>query len=114
MNFLDRGIDWLNVKVARHIVEPVSVTSASGTRRVDATVIEPESRINSEGVRVQSDTFTFLFNVTDRLDLRAGVKLTRTSRSLNRNYQIVLPVGNKEDYNDPNLTKIAVTARLCS
>ena len=114
MNFIDTGINWLNSKVDANLVEPVLVISASGSRKVNATVIEPESRTNSDGVRVHSDTFTFLFNVSDNLDLRAGVKLRRTSKSSRRDFQIVLQDKNKEDYNDPNMTKVAVPARLCS
>ena len=113
-NIIKKGIDWLNDRVDTSCVEPVYVITADVSRSVMATVIEPESRINNEGIRIQSDTFTFLFNSDDLkgLTIQRGIKFRRVD--YNKLYEAVLDNRTFDDYNDPNLTKRAIPAKLCS
>jgi len=113
-NIIKRGIDWLNIKVDAHCVEPVYVITAAKKKSVSATVIEPESRINNNGVRVQSDTFTFLISKDqlEGLTIQRGIQFRRVNT--NSLYEVVAQSGSLDDYNDPNLTKVAIPAKLCS
>lgn len=113
-NFISKGIDWLNSKVDTNCVEPVLWIKENETRQITATVIEPETTTNREGIRVKSDTFTFLITRSQLLGItpKRGQKLRRLN--YNEDYQVVITEGNVTDYNDPNRKKIAVSAKLCS
>jgi len=118
-NIIKKGLGWLDTKLEGSVVEPVVVTYKDSqdvqcTRRLTATVIEPESRVNSDGVRVQSDTFTFLI----QRDKLKGITLKRGIKFKRVNYELDFVAVNQDrtfdDYNDPNLNRIAVPAKLCS
>lgn len=109
MSFMDKGLAWFEQMRQRHLVESVTVENASGKRERRATVIDPESNVNSEGVRVISNTYTFIFEASPDLSFNRGDKIRRHSRM--GLYQVVnIP----NTYNDPNNLGITVEAVLCS
>lgn len=113
MNFMDKGIDWFNMKQQQHVSEQIEITLAEVTKVITVSVIEPESLINSEGMRVQSYTYKFLIDKSLNLDIKRGVKITRLKNG--EKYEVVATMKQLEEYNDPNNTKLSVPAKLlCS
>lgn len=112
MGLLEKGTDWFNAKSERE-VEPVNVVSSSGSLALTAIVIEPETTVNGEGVRVHHDHYTFLFTKSLFTDTRRGVQIYRVKRN-NEKYEVVAVGTTTNDTNDPFNQKIAVFAKLCS
>jgi hypothetical protein len=114
MSFLDKGIDWFNEKRKQNVVEPVKVTTAGGSRTVLATVIEPESEVNAQGLRAETDHVVFLIEsaAIHNLLIQRGCRIVR--QNYNTNYEVVATKRQMDDYNDPNETTRAIPAKkLC-
>lgn len=112
-NFIQKGLAWAEVKRTQSLSEPVTVITATITKQVDdVTVIEPESNVNSEGVRVISNVYKFLMKKTPDLDFKRGVRIRRhLDKQL---YEVVISKKLLEEYDDPNNQRIVVPAKLCS
>ena len=113
MNFLEKGINWFSEKRDSQVSEPVKVVTATTSRRVRASVIEPESNVNAEGVRVKSSTYMFIFKKNDikNLDLKRGIQIIRNEQT----YEIIAMNKVLEEYNDSLNLEVAYPAKLlCS
>jgi hypothetical protein len=113
MNFIQKGLAWVEQRRTTSLSEPVTVITSSITKQVDdVTVLEPESNVNSEGVRVQSHIYKFLMKKTPDLDFKRGVRIRRhLDKQL---YEVVINKKLLEEYDDPNNQRIVIPAKLCS
>lgn len=112
MSLIDAGIEWFN----NHRVvtlEAVTIQTASITRKCKATVIEPETNVSADGVRVKTDKYVFLINaiyLTD-IDVIRGIRLTRTTKEPTIVYEAVIDRQMLEEFNDPNNTVKAISSK---
>lgn len=100
MNFISRGIDWFEKKRQKHVVEPVTVRTADASLSVLASVIEPESTVDSQGLRVRTDHYAFLINAASiaSLDIARGVEFLRKGEL----YTAIINNKVLDDFNDPD------------
>lgn len=112
MNFIDKGIEWFEQKRKSQTTEQVRVTTSTLTKTVLASVIDPESNANSQGLRIVSNDYIFLITkaVIANLDIKRGVQITRLKT--NEVYVVVAPNRTTTEYNDANNTTKAISAKL--
>ena len=116
MNVLDVGIDWFNKERGKQIVERVTITTASITRKVKASIIEPETNIDSQGVRVTTNKYVFLIDIVFLTDMTItrGIQFIRDSEP-SVTYEAIIDAKSISDFNDPNNTVKAIGAqKRCS
>jgi hypothetical protein len=112
-NYQSWGLSWFNSVRNKYLVETLTIISAEGTRVVRGSVIEPESTINSEGIRVRSDKTLFIVNTAqlNGLSLRRGVKINRSGTL----FEVIIDKNTPIYYNDPNRIETVIPAReICS
>lgn len=112
-NFQSWGLDWFNTFRNKHMVEALSIVHAGGTKSLRGSVIEPDSTINSQGIRVKTDKTLFILNTSDLtgIILRRGVRISRSGAM----YEVIIDKDTSIYYNDPNLKETVVSAKLiCS
>ena len=112
MSIIDVGIDWFNSQ-RKIALEKVTISTASITRGAKASVIEPETAIGTDGIRVKTDRYVFLIDniyLTD-LDLKRGVRIVRDDKEPAVIYEVILDRQMLEDFNDPNNTVKAISTK---
>lgn len=111
MNIFDEGIAWFNKERQANAVEFVTLKTAFVEINVLASVIEPESEVNGQGLKVSSDKYVFLIDEAylAGIDLQRGVHLMR-KKEAGVLYEVIndKPIA---DYNDPNNTTRALAAQ---
>jgi len=110
-NFMDKGIEWFSLKRNQHLIESVLIRTGQPAERVlGASVVEPESLVSSQGLRVQSNLYYFIVVSEDLagLEIARGVQIIRR----NRLYEVVIDSKTLKDYNDPNNKDTAIAAQL--
>ena len=112
MNFMEQGIDWFNKRMHKHLVEPVKITTALNSKAVVASIIEPESSVNSEGLRVKSDHYVFLINAASISSLKIARGITIERQLTGETYEVVTSKRDLDDFNDPNNDIKAIPAKL--
>jgi hypothetical protein len=112
MNFQSWGLAWFNQMRNAHMSEPVTIIHVAGSLSVQASVIEPESNINSAGIRNRTDAFLFIFNKSEvsSIPIQRGVKITRAGKM----YEVIINRDTPQYHNDPNMNELVVPAKLCS
>lgn len=107
---IDDAIKWFNQKRNKYLVEPVIIRTATKKKAIAATVIEPETTVNAQGVKVQTNKYIFLFSraSVQNMDLKRGIHFTRRGQI----YEAILDKRFVEEYNDPNNTTYAINAQL--
>jgi len=109
MNLISRGINWFEDKRKNHVSELVVVKDREHELEVPATVIEPETYMSADRIRVKTDKYVFLINKTylESFDVRRGLQIIRN----NELYEVVIDKNATVDYNDPNNEVRAVAAQ---
>jgi hypothetical protein len=95
------------------MTEVLVITTAEGTRSIRGSVIEPETTVNSEGIRVRSDKTLFIVNTKDIVGLiiRRGIRITRSGTL----YEVIIDNTTPTYYNDPNRIELVIPAKMkCS
>ena len=113
MNFQAWGLNWFNQVRNQYMTEVLVITTAEGTRSIRGSVIEPETTVNSEGIRVRSDKTLFIVNTKDILGLiiRRGIRITRSGVL----YEAIIDKDSPTYYNDPNRNELVIPAKMkCS
>jgi len=113
MNFQAWGLNWFNQVRNKHMTEVLIITTAEGTRSIRGSVIEPETTVNSEGIRVRSDKTLFIVNTKDIVGLiiRRGIRITRSGTL----YEVIIDNTTPTYYNDPNRIELVIPAKMkCS
>lgn len=112
-NFQSWGLNWFNTQRNEHMVEDLSIVHSGGTLPVQGSVIDPESTVNSQGLRVKSDKARIIVNTADisGVTLRRGVKILRGSDT----YEVIIDRDEPSYFNDPNKIETVIPVRLlCS
>ena len=109
MNILSQGIKWFNRERENHATESVIIRTALVEKPVLATVIEPETNVSSNGLKVSTDKYIFLVDVK----YLSGVVITRGVQILRNGelYEVILDKQAIVDYNDPDNTVQAIAAQ---
>lgn len=109
-NFMDKGIEWFSSKRSQHVTESVLIRTATQERVLGASVVEPESLVSSQGLRVQSNLYYFVIITADLsgLEIARGVQIIRRGRL----YEAVIDSRVLKDFNDPNNHETAIAAQL--
>ena len=113
MNYQTWGLNWFNQIRNKYMTEVIVITTAEGTRSVRGSVIEPETTVNSEGIRVRSDKTLFIVNTKDLtgLIIRRGIQITRNGVL----YEVIIDRDTPTYYNDPNKNELVIPAKMkCS
>ena len=113
MNFQAWGLNWFNQVRNQYLTEVLVITTAEGTRSIRGSVIEPETTVNSEGIRVRSDKTLFIVNTKDIVGLiiRRGIRITRSGTL----YEVIIDNTTPTYYNDPNRIELVIPAKMkCS
>ncbi len=114
LNFMDRGIIWFSSKRTQHVSEQIIIRTASEsgiqTKILPASVVEPESLVSSQGLRVQSNLYYFIVITEDLtgINIARGVQITRRGRL----YEVVIDATVLKDFNDPSNYETAIAAQL--
>lgn len=111
MNMIEWGMLWHNQLRNLSTTETATVKHIGGTVQVPVTKIDPESLVNAQGHRVQSEHFLFMFNTKDieRIRFTRGVLITHDGF----NYEVVFDRDKKEEFDDPTGLTTNVMAKRC-
>jgi hypothetical protein len=92
------------------MIESVLIRTATTERVLGASVVEPESLVSSQGLRVQSNLYYFIVVSEDLtgLEIARGVHIIRRGRL----YEVVIDSKILKDFNDPNNKDTAIAAQL--
>jgi hypothetical protein len=114
-NLIEEALSWFEGKRAgrvggKTLVETVVVKTATKERTVRATVLEPESLVNGQELKVRTDKFIFLIKSTylEGLDIKRGIRFFRKGRM----YEAIIDAKTLDDFNDPNLITKSIAAQL--
>lgn len=110
-NLIKEGVDWFEQQRAAHVVESVKVIMDGWSKSVAATIIEPETTVNDQGVRIRTNLYTFLI-------LSSSLQGRRIQRGIQiqwkgQTFEAVIGKSGT-DFNDPYNQTIAIEAKLCS
>jgi hypothetical protein len=112
-NFQSWGLNWFNQVRNRYMTEPLVIIHAAGTLPVQGSVIEPETTINSQGIRTRTDKTLFIINTQSLsgLVIRRGVRISRNGVL----YEVIIDKDTPTYFNDPNRIDTVIPAKLiCS
>src|SRR5690554_5495125 len=111
MNFQSWGLDWFNKMRNAHMVEPLTIVGATFIRKLSGSVIEPETDLSREGIRIKTDKTLFIFNTKDLegLKIQRGVLIKRGDLT----YEVIIDNNQPHYYNDPNRIETVVPAKCC-
>lgn len=112
-NFQSWGLEWFNAQRNEHMVEALTIVHSGGSLAVQGSVIDPETTVNAEGIRVRSDKGRIIVNDADvsAITIRRGVKILRGSKV----YEVIIDRDNPTYYNDANNIELVIPVRLlCS
>ncbi len=113
MNIQSWGLAWFQQQREQYVSETVTIVHIGGSLPVTASVIEPETELGRDGVRIKSDKTLFIIKTSLLSDIKIqlGTKLLRG----NNTYEVVRDKGKPTYFNDPNRLDTVIPARLlCS
>jgi len=113
MNIQSWGLAWFQTQREQYVSENVTIVHIGGTLSVIASVIEPDTELSRDGVRIRSDKTLFIIKTSLLTDIRIqlGTKLLRGGDT----YEVVRDKGKPHYFNDPNKLDTVIPARLlCS
>lgn len=102
---------WHNQLRNQTTVEDTRIIHAGGVLNVLGTKVDPESLVNAQGVRVQSEYFLFMFNTKDveKVRFQRGVILIH----LQHKYEVVYQPSLTNEFDDPSGLTTNVWAKRC-
>lgn len=113
MNMQSWALEWFNQQRNIHVVEPITIIHATGSLPLNASVIEPETTVNSEGIKTRTNKRLFIVNTADLdgLQILRGMKINRGGVY----YEIITDKDTPVYDNDPNHLEVVITGKLiCS
>ena len=112
MSIQDWGLDWFNGIRNQHCVEDVIIVTSEAQRPIKASVVEPESEVNTQGVRVKTDKMMFIVNTRDI----EGLRITRGVRILRGRdtYEVIIDKLRQEDMNDSQGNEVNIRTKRCT
>lgn len=112
-NFQSWGLNWFNQARNKYMAESLVIIYAGGSRAVRGSVIEPETTINSEGIRTRTDKTLFIIDTAflSGLAIRRGVRINRSGVL----YEVIIDRDTSVYYNDSNRNETVISAKMiCS
>ena len=95
------------------MTEPLVIIHAAGTLSVQGSVIEPETTLNSEGIRTRTDKTLFIIDTASLsgIVVRRGIRINRSGTL----YEVIIDNNTPVYFNDPNRIETVIPAKLiCS
>ena len=95
------------------MTEPLVIIHAAGSKTVQGSVVEPETTINSEGIRTRTDKPFFIIDTASlsELAIRRGVRISRSGVL----YEVIIDKDTPVYFNDANRNETVIPAKLiCS
>ena len=95
------------------MVEPLTIIHAGGTIPLNGSVVEPDSTINSQGIRVVTNKTLFIVNTIDLggVKMQRGIRIHRGSAV----YEVIIDKDLPTYSNDPNNIETVIPGKLlCS
>ena len=108
MNFIETGIDWFIQKL-KYVTEPITIETASGTIRVMAAIVAPDSNTFGSEHKVHTDAYVFLINTVHTPDIQRGIRFIRKDGSV---YESIIDRKLIKEFNDPSNKVRAIAAKL--
>jgi hypothetical protein len=112
-NFQSWGLAWFNQVRNKYMTEPLVIIHAAGTLAVKGSVIEPETTLNSEGIRTRTDKTLFIIDTASLsgIVVRRGIRINRSGTL----YEVIIDNNTPVYFNDPNRIETVIPAKLiCS
>lgn len=112
-NFQSWGLTWFNQVRNKYMTEPLVIIHAAGTLAVKGSVIEPETTLNSEGIRTRTDKTLFIIDTASlsTIVVRRGIRINRSGRL----YEVIIDNNTPVYFNDANQIETVIPAKLiCS
>jgi hypothetical protein len=113
MNIQSWGLAWFQQQREQYVSESVTIIHSGGSTPVVASVIEPDTELSRDGVRIRSDKTLFIIKTSLLADIKVqlGTKVYRNGDT----YEVVRDKGKPHYFNDPNkLDTVIPTRLLCS
>jgi len=113
VNFQSWGLNWFTQVRNKYMTEPLVIIYAAGSRPVKGSVIEPETTINSQGIRTRTDKTLFIIDTAllSGLVIRRGMRINRSGTL----YEVIIDNNTPTYFNDPNRNETVIPAKLiCS
>lgn len=112
MNFIQWGLAWHNQIRNASTTSLTKIIHPGGELTVPATKIEPESFTNIQGIRITTQHSIMMFNTKDveRVRFNRGVKIIKGGLE----YEVILDLLVKQDFDDPENTTTNVPVKQCS
>jgi hypothetical protein len=95
------------------MTETLVIIHAAGSKSVKGSVIEPETTINSQGIRTRTDKTLFIIDTVllSELVIRRGVRINRSGKL----YEVIIDNNTPTYFNDANGNETVIPAKLiCS
>jgi hypothetical protein len=113
VNYQSWGLNWFNQVRNKYMTEPLVIIHAAGSKAVKGSVIEPETTINSQGIRTRTDKTLFIIDTAllSELVIRRGVRISRSGKL----YEVIIDNNTPTYFNDANGNETVIPAKLiCS